>query len=75
MPLDQSKKFSDKIMTTEEAAAYLSVSPIFLAKARVAGRGPKFSKLGGAVRYRLLEIHRWMDKCEHSNTAQYKAAS
>lgn len=75
MSLNKSAEPPEKIMTTEEVADYLSVSPIFLAKAKITGRGPKFSKLGGVVRYRLSEIHRWMNEHQHSNTTQYKAAS
>ena len=65
---------SDKIVTTEEAAAYLSLASITLAKLRTAGGGPKFLKLGRAVRYRMADVHRWALEQRHSHTAEYKQA-
>ena len=41
----------DHLLTTAEAATRLKVSVSFLAKARMAGEGPRYRKLGRAVRY------------------------
>lgn len=40
-----------RLLTTAEAAKSLNVSPSWLAKARVTGDGPRFVKIGRAVRY------------------------
>lgn len=43
-------------LTTEEAAALLKVSPKGLEGMRCKGRGPKFVKIGGRVRYRRSDL-------------------
>jgi predicted DNA-binding transcriptional regulator AlpA len=41
----------EALLTPPQAAAFLGVSLSWLAKARVAGNGPRFVKIGRAVRY------------------------
>ena len=49
--------FEDKLLTTREAAAYLTVSPSTLAYWRATGWGPKYVRLGcRSVRYRQLDL-------------------
>jgi excisionase family DNA binding protein len=55
-----------KIMNTEiyltprEAAAYLRSSTSTLAKRRLRGNEPKFSRIGRAIRYRKLDLDEFM---------------
>jgi hypothetical protein len=44
------------LLTTEEVAELLRLSPSILNKWRLAGRGPSFVKAGSRVRYRLSDI-------------------
>jgi hypothetical protein len=41
----------EPLLTTEEAAAILGVSPSFLAKARMRGESPEYIQIGRAIRY------------------------
>ena len=61
-----------EILDTREAAEYLSISTIFLSKMRVSGGGPKFYKLGRAVRYSLRDLENWIKENRYSHTAQYE---
>jgi excisionase family DNA binding protein len=46
--------------TAEEAAAYLRSSPSTLAKLRLHGGGPIFTRIGRVIRYRRSDLDRWM---------------
>lgn len=48
-------------LRTEEAAAILGLAPKTLANLRHAGGGPRYVKLGAAVRYPRSEVYRWAD--------------
>jgi excisionase family DNA binding protein len=50
-------KQPDPLFTPPEAAERLKVSLSFLAKARVRGEGPRYRKLGRAVRYSEADLH------------------
>jgi excisionase family DNA binding protein len=47
-------------LRTEQAAEHTGLSVSTLEKARVAGTGPKYLKLGRAVRYRARDLDEWM---------------
>lgn len=49
------------ILTTRQAAQYLGLSMSTLNKWRCYGFGPKYLKLGRAVRYRLEELDRYLE--------------
>jgi predicted DNA-binding transcriptional regulator AlpA len=50
----------DRYIDTEEAAKFLSLSPIYLRQLRVKGGGPRFSKITPKlVRYRLADVVAW----------------
>lgn len=44
------------VLTTAEAAAYLSVSRSWLEKARLQGRGPRYIRCGARVLYRISDL-------------------
>ncbi len=47
-------------LNTELAAQYLSLAESTLEKARVSGAGPRYLKLGRAVRYLRSDLDAWM---------------
>jgi len=47
---------------------YIPVKPQTLALWRVAGRGPKYVKLGYRVFYRLSEVREWLDHQTRTST-------
>ena len=50
-----------RLLYPPEAAIYLTVAKQTLATWRSQGRGPKYLKLGHAVRYRLSDLDEWID--------------
>lgn len=50
----------EKVHTPKETAARLKVSESFLAKKRVSGGGPKFTKVGRVVRYPESAINEYL---------------
>lgn len=59
------------LLTTEEAAKALNLSKTWLEQLRSAGRGgPKFVRLGRAVRYRPEDLTAWLE----ANLIETKAA-
>lgn len=55
-------------LTTEQAAQYLGLSASTLNKWRCYGTGPKFLKLGRAVRYLKPELDAFLEAREAVNT-------
>ena len=51
---------SETYYTPEEAAEYLRSSPSTLAKLRLYGGGPVFTRIGRVIRYRRSDLDRWM---------------
>ena len=52
------------LLTQQELAKYISKSTAWCERARWAGEGPKFLKLGRHVRYRADDVLKWLE--EHS---------
>lgn len=59
---------------TEEAARHLSLAPNTLEKLRVTGGGPRFVKLGRAVRYRMADLEAYIAERVVSSTSEKVAA-
>ena len=55
---------SSPLLTQEEAARFLALSPKTLARWRWAGRGPEFVKLGSSVRYQPEALHEFISTDE-----------
>ncbi|MFC3300204.1 Predicted transcriptional regulator [Arthrobacter agilis] len=51
----------DRIYTPAELGSKLNKTPASLAQWRYMGMGPKFVKIGRAVRYRESDINAWLD--------------
>ena len=52
---------SPEFLTTDEAAAFLRLSPRTLEKQRVLGGGPRFRKFGARVVYAAVDLRAWAD--------------
>ena len=63
-----------KVMTRDEAAAYLGMSVQNLDLLRVNGGGPKFSQRGRLIRYRRVELDRWCTENEYEHAAAASVA-
>ncbi|MGO4605928.1 helix-turn-helix transcriptional regulator [Variovorax sp. 2RAF20] len=50
-----------EFLTTDEAAAFLRLSPRTLEKQRVLGGGPRFRKFGARVVYAATDLRAWAD--------------
>jgi len=58
----------NRLLTPAEAATHLKVSLSFLAKARVAGTGPHFIKIGRKVVYRLSALENYVASQTRTST-------
>jgi excisionase family DNA binding protein len=61
------------VLTTTEAAAYLSVKPTTLEQWRWNGRGPRFAKIGRTVRYRQVDLDDFITNRLFSSTTEAQA--
>lgn len=50
-----------EVLNTREAAAYTRLGKHTLERFRLTGEGPRYAKLGGAVRYRLRDLDEWLE--------------
>ena len=63
----------ETLLDTVGAAKRLGVSSSFLAKARMQGIGPRYRKLGRAVRYAHSDLDHWLLACSRTSTAEQPA--
>ena len=61
---------SDKLHTTQEAAAFLRVSISFMAEARLRGDGPRFVKIGRNVRYLEADLIAYLKLRSRGSTSE-----
>ncbi|QUS38627.1 DNA-binding protein [Tardiphaga alba] len=57
------------LLTQKEAAKILKLSTRTLERLRVNGNGPKYSKLGGVIRYQPACLTEWVDACSRQSTS------
>lgn len=50
-----------EVLTTVEAARYVRLGKPTLERFRLTGEGPRYAKLGGAVRYRRADLDQWLE--------------
>lgn len=62
------------LLTTREAAEYLSLQPCTLEQYRWTGRGPRFVRLGRTIRYRQADLDTFLDARVFSSTTEAQAA-
>lgn len=60
----------ETLLNTAAAASRLGVSLSFLAKARMQGTGPRYRKIGRAVRYAVADLDHWLLACSRTSTAE-----
>lgn len=58
-----------EILNTKEAAEYVRLGKPTLERFRISGDGPRFLKLGGAVRYRKADLDAWLESRLTSSTS------
>ena len=56
-------------LRTPEAARFLGLSGRTLEKHRTYGTGPRYSKLGGRVVYRLEDLQAWVERGAKDSTS------
>ena len=59
------------VMAVDMAAEYLGLSVSTLNKWRCYGEGPKFIKMGRAIRYRLSDLDKYIESRQSSSTSEY----
>jgi hypothetical protein len=52
----------ERLLTPDEVADALQVPAATLPQWRYLGRGPKYIKVGRHVRYRVVDLDRWLDE-------------
>ncbi|MGF2734829.1 helix-turn-helix transcriptional regulator [Marinobacter sp. DUT-1] len=62
-----------RLLTQKELAEYLNKSTAWCERARWAGDGPRFIKLGRHVRYRAEDVLAWIE--ENSRTCSGEATA
>ena len=58
-----------RYVRTPEAARFLGLSGRTLEKHRTYGTGPRYSKLGGRVVYRMADLQNWADRGSKASTS------
>lgn len=58
-----------EFLTTDEAGAFLRLSPRTLEKQRVLGGGPRFRKFGARVVYAAADLRAWADSRTYGMTS------
>ena len=61
---------SDRLHTTSEIAELLQVAEITLRKWRLGGAGPRFTRVGANIRYRLSDVDDWIASRTVSSTSE-----
>jgi excisionase family DNA binding protein len=58
-----SKSSEVEMMNEQQVADYLNTSVGVMRKWRLFRKGPRFAKIGRAVRYRRQDVDAWLDSC------------
>lgn len=65
---------TDELFDTEAVARFAGLSPVTLRKWRMTGAGPRFVRLGRAVRYRKAAVDAFLAGREYATTTEADAA-
>ncbi|WP_411819895.1 helix-turn-helix domain-containing protein [Hyphococcus formosus] len=63
------------LLTPKQAAQRLTLSPQTLARWRLIGQGPKWSKLGGRVVYEEGDLREWVKSQIRQSTSEVSNAA
>ena len=58
-----------QLVETPEAARILRVRPATLAQWRWQGKGPRFRKIGAAVRYAITDLEEYVEESARTSTS------
>ena len=58
-------------LRVKEAAKYVSLSPNTLAKMRLRGDGPRYSKAGRICLYATRDLDAWLEANTYQSTSEY----
>ena len=61
---------TDELLNTDDVANYTGLSPVTLRKWRMTGTGPRFLRLGRAVRYRKAAVDAFLVGREFATTTE-----
>lgn len=61
-----------ELLTVSEAAHRLKLSESYLNKARLTGGGPRFVRLGRAIRYSVPDLDAWVQANGAGSTSEYE---
>ncbi|GGF50603.1 transcriptional regulator [Aliidongia dinghuensis] len=64
-----------RYLRTPEAARFVGLSIRTLEKHRIYGTGPRYSKLGGRVVYRVEDLQAWVDSAVKASTSDPGSAT
>lgn len=56
------------LITSTRLAEYLELTPQALANMRSQGTGPAYIKVGRGIRYRWIDVEKWMNDNTHLST-------
>lgn len=68
-PATDRSNATPSLLTPKQAARHLNLSVSWLAKRRLAGDGPPYIKLGGAVRYTEPALQQWLKGQQRTSTS------
>lgn len=60
------------LLSSDETAPAIGVTPATLRVWRCQGKGPRYFKIGNLVRYSLDDINAWLDEQSRSSTPESK---
>jgi predicted DNA-binding transcriptional regulator AlpA len=60
------------MLTTRDAARYVSLSPRTLERLRLSGDGPRYCKLRKSVRYRQSDLEAWLSLRSVGSTSEVR---
>jgi predicted DNA-binding transcriptional regulator AlpA len=63
------------LLTQKDLAKYLCKSEAWCERARWAGDGPKFIKLGRHIRYKADDVAAWIESCSGNTSTSMEASS
>lgn len=64
-------KTASSLLNTPSAADWVRLSTSTMAKLRLTGKGPAYSKLGRRVVYRISDLDDWIEVHRHKSTSEY----
>lgn len=61
-----------RLMNQQQLAEYIGKSTAWCERARWAGEGPRFIKLGRHVRYRADDVLAWIEESARTSTSEHR---